>query len=186
MQVGLKTYGFDTWVWKIPGRRKVVTPSGILAWEIPGTEEPGELQSIGFTKSGTQLKRLSMHKHISVTNDNADNSVPGSNICRTSEGIHITSTFNISFPHFRWENWGRPGVFTNRHLRPLLPPPPPTSPVTPSPGKLLSPLCCWPKGGVCLLTRRDQGLSTFLLAFLPLGRDLYKPAVSICCLPGGP
>ena len=34
------------------------THSRILAWEIPWTEEPGRLQSIGLQKSQTQLKRL--------------------------------------------------------------------------------------------------------------------------------
>ena len=29
--------------------------SSVLAWRIPWTEEPGELQSIGVTKSGTRL-----------------------------------------------------------------------------------------------------------------------------------
>ena len=31
------------------------THSSILAWEIPWTEEPGGLQSMGSTKSQTQL-----------------------------------------------------------------------------------------------------------------------------------
>ena len=30
-------------------------PSGILAWEIPWTEDPGRLQSMGLQKSQTQL-----------------------------------------------------------------------------------------------------------------------------------
>ena len=37
--------------------------SSILAWRIPGTEEPGRLQSIG-SQSRTRLKQLSMHTHI--------------------------------------------------------------------------------------------------------------------------
>ena len=32
--------------------------SGILAWRVPWTEEPGGLQSMGVTKSQTQLKQL--------------------------------------------------------------------------------------------------------------------------------
>ena len=40
-----------SWVGKIPWRRKVTTHSSILAWEIPKTEEPGRLQSIGLQKS---------------------------------------------------------------------------------------------------------------------------------------
>ena len=36
----------------------MATHSSILAWEIPWTEELGWLQSMGVTKSQTQLKRL--------------------------------------------------------------------------------------------------------------------------------
>ena len=32
--------------------------SSVLAWRIPWTEEPGRLQSMGVTKSQTELKRL--------------------------------------------------------------------------------------------------------------------------------
>ena len=38
--------------------------SRILAWRIPGTEEPGGLQSMGSQKSQTQLKRLSAHTPV--------------------------------------------------------------------------------------------------------------------------
>ena len=34
----------------------MATYSGILAWEIPWTEEPGRLQSTGSQKSQTRLK----------------------------------------------------------------------------------------------------------------------------------
>ena len=34
---------------------KMATHSSILAWEIPGTEEPGRLQYMGSQKSPTQL-----------------------------------------------------------------------------------------------------------------------------------
>ena len=42
----------------IPGRedsleKGMATHSSILAWRIPSTEEPGELQSIGSQKSDT-------------------------------------------------------------------------------------------------------------------------------------
>ena len=39
--------GFDPWVGKIPLETKMATYSSILAWEIPWTEEPDGLQSIG-------------------------------------------------------------------------------------------------------------------------------------------
>ena len=38
----------DMWVqslgWKDPLEKEMATHSSILAWKIPGTEEPGELQ----------------------------------------------------------------------------------------------------------------------------------------------
>ena len=36
-----------------PLEEEMATQSSILAWEIPWIEEPGELQSMGVTKSQT-------------------------------------------------------------------------------------------------------------------------------------
>ena len=36
-------------------KKEMATHSRILAWEIPGTEEPGWLHSVGPQKSQTQL-----------------------------------------------------------------------------------------------------------------------------------
>ena len=33
--------------WENPLEKEMATPSSILAWEIPWTEEPGRLQSLG-------------------------------------------------------------------------------------------------------------------------------------------
>ena len=44
--------GFDPRVWKIPPEKGMATYSSILAWEIPGTEEPGGLQSMGLQRVG--------------------------------------------------------------------------------------------------------------------------------------
>ena len=38
-----------------PLEKEMVTHSSIPAWEIPWTEEPGGLQSMGLQKSQTQL-----------------------------------------------------------------------------------------------------------------------------------
>jgi len=42
----------ETWVqflgWKDPVEKGMATSSGILAWKIPWTEEPGRLQSMGL------------------------------------------------------------------------------------------------------------------------------------------
>ena len=41
--------------WKNPLDKEMATHSNILAWEIPWTEEPGRLQSMGSQKSQTWL-----------------------------------------------------------------------------------------------------------------------------------
>ena len=45
--------------WEDPLEKEMATHSSILDWRIPWTEEPGGLQSLGVTKSWTQLKWLS-------------------------------------------------------------------------------------------------------------------------------
>ena len=45
-----KRHEFDLWVGKIPWRGFMATPSSILAWRIPWTEEPGRLQPTGSQK----------------------------------------------------------------------------------------------------------------------------------------
>ena len=53
-------------VWEDPLEKETATHSSILAWEIPWTEEPGGLQSVGL-QNRTQLKWLSMqHAHSAV------------------------------------------------------------------------------------------------------------------------
>ena len=59
---------WETWVqslgWEDPLEKGMATHSSILAWRIPWTEEPGELQSMGSQKSWTQL---SMHTVCDTT-----------------------------------------------------------------------------------------------------------------------
>ena len=38
--------------WEEPLEKEMATHSNILAWEIPGTEEPGRLQSMGSQRVG--------------------------------------------------------------------------------------------------------------------------------------
>ena len=49
----------ETWVqslgWEDPLEEGMTTHSSILAWEIPWTEDPGGLPSMGSQKSQTQL-----------------------------------------------------------------------------------------------------------------------------------
>ena len=46
----------ETWVqslgWENPLEKEMVTHSSIIAWKIPRTEEPGELQSMGSQRVG--------------------------------------------------------------------------------------------------------------------------------------
>ena len=46
-----------------PLEEKMATHSSILAWEIPGTEEPGELHSIGSQRDTTEVTE---HAHTSI------------------------------------------------------------------------------------------------------------------------
>ena len=63
----------EMWVlslgWEDPLEKEMVTHSSILAWEIPWTEEPGGLQSMGSRKSRTQLGDLTTAKQ-NVESDN--------------------------------------------------------------------------------------------------------------------
>ena len=47
--------------WEDPLEEGMAAHSGILAWRIPWTEEPGGLTVREITQSRTRLKRLSMH-----------------------------------------------------------------------------------------------------------------------------
>ena len=47
--------------WEDPLEEGMATPSSILAWRIPWTEEPGGLQFTGLQRVG--LKRLSTTQH---------------------------------------------------------------------------------------------------------------------------
>ena len=55
-----KRHRFNPWVGKI---KEMVTYSSILAWEIPWTEEPGRLQSVGLQKNQA---RLSTHDIVYI------------------------------------------------------------------------------------------------------------------------
>ena len=47
---------WETWVrslgWEDPLQKEMATHSSILAWEIPWSEEPGRLQSMGLQRVG--------------------------------------------------------------------------------------------------------------------------------------
>ena len=58
------------WVWSLgqedPLEKAKATHSGTLAWKIPWTEKPGRLQSMGVTKSWTQLSDFTFTFHIYI------------------------------------------------------------------------------------------------------------------------
>ena len=45
-----------------PLEKEMATHSSVLAWNVPWTEEPGGLQSMGSQRVGT-TEQLSMHVH---------------------------------------------------------------------------------------------------------------------------
>ena len=47
--------------WQDPLEKKIATLSSILAWEIPWTEEPGGLQSMGLQESDTRATEHAAH-----------------------------------------------------------------------------------------------------------------------------
>ena len=55
----------ETWVWSLgredPLEQELATHPSILAWEIPWTEEPGRLQSMGHKESD---KTEGLHFHF--------------------------------------------------------------------------------------------------------------------------
>ena len=58
----------ETWIpsldWEDPLEKGIATHSGILAWEIPRTEEPGGLQFMGSQRvrhDGTHLHARKLH-----------------------------------------------------------------------------------------------------------------------------
>ena len=57
--------------------KEMATHSGVLAWRIPGTGEPGGLPDVcGVTQSRTRLKRLSMVVSRSTAKPQTDLHVP--------------------------------------------------------------------------------------------------------------
>ena len=60
----------EIWVrslgWEDPLEKEMATNCSMLAWEIPWTEEPGGLQSIGLQKSQTGLSDYTTTATISL------------------------------------------------------------------------------------------------------------------------
>ena len=58
-----RRHRFDPWVRKDPLEKEMATHSSILAWEIPRTEEPGRLQSMGSQRDRHHGKNLAL-QHV--------------------------------------------------------------------------------------------------------------------------
>ena len=60
----------ETWVWFLcqedPQEKEVATHSSILAWNIPWTEKPGRLQSVGSQRVGHSWAHTHTHTHTCV------------------------------------------------------------------------------------------------------------------------
>ena len=60
----------EPWVWPLdwedPLEKEMVTHSSILAWEIPWTEEPGGLQSLGSHRVGHDRSDLAQHSALII------------------------------------------------------------------------------------------------------------------------
>ena len=51
---------------EVPLEKEMAAQSNILAWEIPWTEEPGGIQSMGWQQLDT-TKQLNHHHQINLT-----------------------------------------------------------------------------------------------------------------------
>ena len=61
-QCQCRRHGFDSLIQEDPLEQEMATPSSILAWRIPRTEEPDELQSMGLQRVG--YSSATEHAHI--------------------------------------------------------------------------------------------------------------------------
>ena len=63
--------------WEDPLEKKMATYSGVLAWRIPWTEEPGELQSTGSKSVGQDYTTFTFHTKYIRQNARLDESQAG-------------------------------------------------------------------------------------------------------------
>ena len=72
--------GVSSLSWKDPLEQEMATHSSILAWEIPWTEEPGVLQSMGLQSQTQESTHMCAHTHKEQ----------GSSVCTNMEDILIS------------------------------------------------------------------------------------------------
>ena len=100
----------------------MTTHSSILAWRIPWTEEPGGLQSMGWAKSQTQVKQLSVRAHTHTQackqkNSNAHFGQPNIFFFRLfslmwSESESCSVVSDSLWPQGLYSPWNSPGQNT--------------------------------------------------------------------------
>ena len=93
----------EAWVQSLgqedPLEEEMAIHSSILAWEIPGTEEPGGLQSMESKKSGTRLSDLTTTLgSMCVMIHQAFLYHPSPTLSDSQISEHLT----LSSPHFRF------------------------------------------------------------------------------------
>ena len=64
-----RRFGFDPWAREDALEKEMATHSSIFAWEIPWTEEPGGLRSMGLHRVGHDLVTIQQHssKHYALS-----------------------------------------------------------------------------------------------------------------------
>ena len=86
--------------WKVPLKEEMATHSRILAWEIPRTEEPHRLQSMGLQRVGQDLttehttetfRRLEVHWGIEIY----DHTTPVSSLLLGGTSMEGTLVFSL-------------------------------------------------------------------------------------------
>ena len=111
----LKRCGFDPWVRKQEDtlEKEMTTPSNILTWRVPWTEEPSGLQSWwatvhGVAKSQTWRKRLSSQvcRHVVRVRDKPN----------SYKKTKITTDPRILFTAFRSKYFAYYLIFSNKQI----------------------------------------------------------------------
>ena len=86
---------FDPWVREYPLEKRMATHSSILAWEIPCTQEPGRLQSMGSQKESDMPQRLHNNMHLQTMNQKRGRKM-NVNYLKVSRNIIYQQKYQVS------------------------------------------------------------------------------------------
>ena len=107
----------ETWVWSLgwedPLEKGMITHSSILAWEIPWTEQPGWLQSIGLQRVGHYWATKHTHTHTHHTHTHTHTHIYRKRKKKTELGADLVFFYQTrnhtlsSNPHnlHVWHHW---------------------------------------------------------------------------------